>query len=59
MGSGEYREKFHGVKIPATNIQDYHLEAAREFASRLADNLKVEQPSPTNSTSPHATVEGT
>jgi hypothetical protein len=56
MGTGEYREKSHGVKIPPTNIQDYHLEAAREFAGGLADSLKVEQPSPTDSTSPPATV---
>ncbi len=39
LGSGEYREKYLGVKIPATNIQDYHLEQARMFAGRLADRL--------------------
>jgi hypothetical protein len=27
------------VKIPPTNIQDYHLEAARKFADGLADGL--------------------
>jgi hypothetical protein len=39
LGSGEYREKYLGVKIPPTNIQDYHLEQARAFANRLADGL--------------------
>ena len=58
MGTGENREKSHGVKIPPTNIQDYHLQAAREFATGLADNLKVAQPSPTDSTSTSATAEG-
>ncbi len=39
LGTGEYREKYHGVKIPPTNIQDYHLEQARTFASGLASRL--------------------
>jgi len=39
LGSGEYRGKYLGVKIPPTNIQDYHLEQARAFAGRLADGL--------------------
>ena len=28
LGSGEYRERYLGIKIPPTNLQDYHLEAA-------------------------------
>ena len=28
-----------GVKIPPANIQDYHLETAREFADKLASRL--------------------
>jgi hypothetical protein len=40
LGSGEYREKYLGVKIPPTNIQDYHLEQARAFAGKLADRLE-------------------
>jgi hypothetical protein len=28
LGSGEYRKRYFGVKIPPTNVQDYHLEAA-------------------------------
>ena len=41
LGSGKYRERYLGVKIPPTNLQDYHLDEARKFAdglvSRLAD----------------------
>ena len=39
LGSGDYRKRYLGVKIPPTNIQDYHLEAARKFADGLADRL--------------------
>ena len=41
LGSGEYRKRYLGVKIPPTNLQDYHLEAARKFADGLADRLLV------------------
>jgi flavodoxin len=36
LGKGEYRERYLGVKIPPTNIQDYHLREARTFANKLA-----------------------
>ncbi len=39
LGSGDYRERYLGVKIPPTNIQEYHLEAARKFADGLANRL--------------------
>src|SRR4051794_30117116 len=39
LGSGEYRERFLGVKIPPTNLQEHHLAEARTFAGRLADEL--------------------
>ncbi len=39
LGSGEYRERYLGVKIPPTNIQDYQLKEARTFASGLAARL--------------------
>jgi menaquinone-dependent protoporphyrinogen IX oxidase len=42
LGSGEYRSRFLGVKIPPTNLQDYHLESARKFAGELADGLLAE-----------------
>jgi hypothetical protein len=41
LGSGEYRRRYLGVRIPPTNIQEYHLEAARTFANALADRLFV------------------
>jgi menaquinone-dependent protoporphyrinogen IX oxidase len=40
LGSGEYRDRYLGIKIPPTNLQDYHLDAARKFADGLADRLK-------------------
>jgi multimeric flavodoxin WrbA len=39
LGSGEYREKYLGVKIPPTNLQDHHLQEARAFAGTLADRV--------------------
>lgn len=39
LGSGEYRDRYLGVKIPPTNLQDHHLEEARKFAGGLADQL--------------------
>ena len=39
LGTGEYRDRYHGVKIPPTNLQDYHLEAARNFAEDLANRV--------------------
>jgi hypothetical protein len=39
LGSGKYRERYLGVKIPPSNLQPYHLEAARIFANGLADRV--------------------
>ncbi len=39
LGSGEYREKYLGVRIPPTNLRDYHLDQARGFAGQLAEGL--------------------
>lgn len=39
LSTGEYRKKYLGVKIPPTNIQDYHLNEARTFANGLAGRL--------------------
>ncbi len=39
LGSGEYKPRFLGVKIPPTNLQAYHLDEARAFAGRMADRL--------------------
>jgi hypothetical protein len=39
LGSGEYRQRYMGVKIPRTNLQPEHLEAARTFANELAETV--------------------
>ncbi len=41
LGTGEYREKYHGVKIPPTNLQGYHLVEARNFAEGVAESLSL------------------
>ncbi len=48
LGKGEQRERYHGVKIPPTNLQPDYVEQAREFAIGLADRLvsNVESESP-------------
>jgi menaquinone-dependent protoporphyrinogen IX oxidase len=42
MGTGEYRKRFLGVKIPPTNLQPHHLDEARTFAGTLADELSTQ-----------------
>jgi menaquinone-dependent protoporphyrinogen IX oxidase len=39
LGSGEYRKKYLGVRIPSTNVQPEQLEQTRKFAAGLADRL--------------------
>jgi menaquinone-dependent protoporphyrinogen IX oxidase len=39
LGSGEYREKYLGVRIPSTNVQPEQLQQTRTFAAGLADRL--------------------
>jgi menaquinone-dependent protoporphyrinogen IX oxidase len=39
LGSGEYRKKYLGLRIPPTNVQPEQLEQTRTFAARLADRL--------------------
>jgi menaquinone-dependent protoporphyrinogen IX oxidase len=39
LGSGEYRQKYLGVRIPPTNVQPEQLEQTRTFAAGLADRL--------------------
>src|SRR5277367_5237661 len=41
LGSGEYRKRYLGIKIPPTNLRDYHLEQARTFANGLANRLSI------------------
>ena len=40
LGTGEYRERYLGVKIPPTNLQPDGDAAARAFAEKLADQLR-------------------
>ena len=39
LGSGEYRQRYLGLRIPPTNVQPEQLEQTRTFAGRLADRL--------------------
>jgi len=39
LGSGEYRERYLGVRIPSTNVQPEQLEQTRTFAASLADRV--------------------
>ena len=39
LGSGNYRDRYLGIKIPPTNLQASHLQSAREFADALAKRL--------------------
>lgn len=39
LGSGEYRDRYLGLRIPTTNVQSQQLEQARGFALALADKL--------------------
>jgi hypothetical protein len=43
LGSGTYRERYLGVKIPPTNLQDQHITEARAFAAKLADRVLAEK----------------
>ena len=42
LGTGEYRERYLGVKIPPTNLQPDGHAAARTFAERLIHQLPAE-----------------
>ena len=45
-GSGEYRKRHLGVKIPPTNLQEHDLEGARKSADGLASRLLVSTSDP-------------
>lgn len=43
LASGEYRERYLGVRIPRTNLSESQLDEARRFAAGIADRvLKIE-----------------
>lgn len=39
LGSGEYKQRWHGLTLPPTNINDEHLEESRRFTARVADKV--------------------
>jgi menaquinone-dependent protoporphyrinogen IX oxidase len=39
LGTGEYRDRYMGLRIPTTNVQPEQLEETRRFAIALADRL--------------------
>jgi hypothetical protein len=41
LGSGEYRERFHGVRIPRTNLSSAQIEEGRAFARGLAERVQT------------------
>lgn len=48
LGSGQYRERYLGMRIPTTNISDAQLDESRRFAAELADRVLARRsPGPT------------
>ncbi|MGD9619473.1 MAG: flavodoxin family protein [Mycolicibacterium sp.] len=39
LGSGEYKDRYLGVRLPPTNISDEQVEESRRFAARIADKV--------------------
>ena len=39
LGSGEYRDRYLGIRIPTTNISAEQVEESRRFAAKLADQV--------------------
>ena len=44
LGTGEYRDRYLGIRIPTTNVQPLQIEQTRIFAAELADRLFVGPP---------------
>ncbi|MCH9667523.1 MAG: flavodoxin family protein [Actinomycetia bacterium] len=44
LGSGEYKDRYLGVRLPPTNINDEQIEESRRFAARIADKVFGKQP---------------
>ncbi len=44
LGSGEYRERYLGLRIPTTNISEAQLEQSRRFAAQLSDSVSASAP---------------
>ena len=43
LGSGEYRERYLGLTMPATNVSEDQLEESRRFAVKLVDRLRSDR----------------
>jgi hypothetical protein len=43
LGSGEYRERYLGLTMPATNVSEDQLEESRRFAAKLVDRLRSDR----------------
>jgi hypothetical protein len=39
LGTGQNKDRYHGVKIPPTNLQEYHLKDAVRFAHEIGHYL--------------------
>ena len=39
LGSGGYRDRYLGLRIPVTNVQPEQLDQARGFAAQLAERV--------------------
>ncbi len=44
LGSGEYKARYLGVRLPPTNINDEQIEESRRFAARISDKVFGKQP---------------
>lgn len=44
LGTGEYKERALGIKLPPTNISDEQVEESRRFAARVANKVFGKQP---------------
>jgi menaquinone-dependent protoporphyrinogen IX oxidase len=45
LGSGQYRDRYLGLRIPTTNISEAQLDESRRFAADLADRVLAGLPS--------------
>ncbi|MCH9769142.1 MAG: flavodoxin family protein [Actinomycetia bacterium] len=39
LGSGQYKDRYLGIKLPPTNISTDQIEESRRFAARIADKV--------------------
>ena len=53
LGSGQYRDRYLGLRMPATNISAIQVEESRRFAAKLADRF-FGKPKPARQTTPAA-----